>query len=208
MSSSGPPSTRLLTTVLGALVALAVIGGAFALGRSTATDRTDAPPPATLSLDPVDVGFLQDMLDHHNQALVMATYVARNGDDPAVRNMAWNIVLSQSREAGQLDGLLRARGSAAGDPTRTVMAWMGMPSPLETMPGMASQDDLADLLNSTGADLDRRFLELMLVHHQGGLHMADYAIEHGTDPNVVAMAERIVVSQKGEIGDIEQMLGQ
>lgn len=208
MSSSGPPSTRLLTTSLGALLALALVGGAFALGRSTAGDEGDRAVPATLSTDPVDVGFLQDMLDHHNQALVMSTYVARNGDDPAVRNMAWNIVLSQSREAGQLDGLLRARGSAAGDPTRTVMAWMGMPTPLEFMPGMASQTDLADLLNSTGPDLDRKFLELMLVHHRGGLHMADYVIEHGHDPNVIAMAERIEVSQKGEIGDIEQMLGQ
>ena len=37
------------------------------------------------------------------------------------------------------------------------------------MPGMMSDAQMQDLTDATGADFDRLFVELMIVHHQGAL---------------------------------------
>ena len=46
------------------------------------------------------------------------------------------------------------------------------------MPGMATEEELAELRGLTGTAFDVEFLRLMIRHHQGGLEMAEYAAEH------------------------------
>ena len=49
------------------------------------------------------------------------------------------------------------------------------------MPGMATEDELANLRALSGTAFDVEFLRLMIRHHQGGLDMAQYAAEHADD---------------------------
>src|SRR5262249_721199 len=125
----------------------------------------------------VDVGFLQDMRWHHDQAVQMGLIMLDKpptAQDKVVRQLAREIVQSQQFETGVMAGQLRAWGQPEANESGTGMAWMGQPVPIDRMPGMASEAELQQLRDATGRAADILFLQLMTAHHEGGLHMASY----------------------------------
>ena len=66
------------------------------------------------------------------------------------------------------------------------------------MPGMATEDELANLRSLQGTAFDVEFLRLMIRHHQGGLEMAQYAAAHGETDVVRTLATSIADSQTAE----------
>ena len=178
--------------VLGVIVVALLIGGiGFVMGQ-----RVTRPPS-----DDVDVGFLQDMTDHHNQAVTMALLELTNGSDKVVLGFAREVLAFQRWELGKMDAYLEARNiePVDYDPNRPVMRWMGMGGTLATMPGMATEAQLDQLKNATGIAADRLFLTLMTEHHRGGLHMAQYAQEHASDPLIRNLAGVMARNQQSEI---------
>ena len=83
---------------------------------------------------------------------------------------------------------------------------MGDPTPLEEMPGLATDEQMKQLQQSRGAVADALFARLMIAHHKGGVHMAGHAAMHGTNDEVRLMAEAMVKAQTGEIADLEKQL--
>ncbi len=65
---------------------------------------------------------------------------------------------------------------------------------------------MKQLQNATGRDSDILFLQMMTRHHQGGLHMADYAAKHAKDPNIRTLASSMAQAQRGEIIDYANAL--
>jgi uncharacterized protein (DUF305 family) len=179
------------------------------VGRLAAPDP--APPAATapagtlIEVDPVDVGFATDMLDHHQQALQMGLLAEDKATTTPVKALAVKMVAGQQMESGRFIQYLEERGRRQGDPDREVMRWMGMPLPRHEMPGLASQAEMLALTNATGGDVDRLFLDLMLRHHEGGLHMAEFAAEHGRNEPLRDLAARMVVMQRREIADMTSL---
>jgi uncharacterized protein (DUF305 family) len=155
----------------------------------------------------VDVGFLQDMHWHHDQAVQMALiYLSDTGIDPALRQEAQEILVGQNQEIGLMIQMLRDFGKAETNETDTAMAWMGDPTPLESMPGMASQAQLDALGQASGAGADQLFVQLMVAHHQGGIHMADDAAQHANESSVRDLARQISGGQAEEITEMQQLL--
>jgi uncharacterized protein (DUF305 family) len=155
-----------------------------------------------------DVGFLQDMADHHEQAVRMALLITGKDDvSPITHSFAVDVIASQRYELGVMDAQLRDADEERGAPGREVMAWMDMGVPFDEMPGMATQASLNELASATGADADALFFRLMIEHHRGGIHMAEYAEEHGGD-DVRDLAERIVFAQEKEIREMERAQAQ
>jgi len=74
------------------------------------------------------------------------------------------------------------------------------------MPGMMSGTQMQQLTDATGADFDRLFLQLMIVHHQGAIEMSDTEIAQGSNPAALALAESIKTSQAAEIAEMQQLL--
>ena len=165
--------------------------------------RTAAPPSSA-----VDEGFLQDMSDHHDQAVEIALLGASRATDPVVRDFATEVLLFQRRELGLFQAYQQERGimPAEYDPDRTSMAWMDMAQPLSTMNGMASEEQLDALAEATGTDFDRMFLELMQTHHVGGAHMAEYAAEHAADAKIRTLADRMARNQRAEANEYQGVL--
>ena len=79
---------------------------------------------------------------------------------------------------------------------------MNEPTPIDRMPGLASEADIDKLLASTGTDADKLFVDLMTAHHQGGIHMAQYAAEHANEIEVRRLATSMVTGQTGEISEM------
>lgn len=129
----------------------------------------------------VDVGFLQDMLDHHDQAIVLAKTLQGAGGTPDVEHYANEIVATQMFENGQMLAWLEGWDLTYGDPERRAMAWMGPGFPVSGMPGMAPEEDVQRLNQLEGRPADELFIRLMIAHHRGGIGMAEFARRHGED---------------------------
>jgi len=140
----------------------------------------------------------------YQQALEMASIAAEKASDPDVRSFAREILTFQAYENGYMEALLEDWGQWPYPQDRTAMAWMDMSSKPSEMPGMQSVADIAAMQEASGSDFDERFIKMMIDHHRGGIHMADYAAEHAEDPRVRDLATRIVTQQNGEIADFQR----
>ena len=74
------------------------------------------------------------------------------------------------------------------------------------MPGMMTDQQMSQMTAATGAEFDRMFLEMMIIHHQGAVQMAETEISEGTNPDAKALAESIKTSQTKEIATMQQLL--
>lgn len=181
------------------LVALCVLAGLLGwFGHAAVADR----PPGTTS---VDVGFLRDMSDHHDQAVQLAFLVLANGSEPAVKGLATDVIASQRYEIGLMEARLRDWGHDRGTPDRSAMAWMGMPTAVASMPGMVDPADIKALTEASGRDADALFLRLMTGHHEGGVHMGQYARTRAQTERVRRLARIIATAQTIEIFEMEQL---
>ncbi|MET0146057.1 MAG: DUF305 domain-containing protein [Ilumatobacteraceae bacterium] len=185
--------------VVALLVATALIAGmaTWLVVDANAGEKTSA----------VDVGFLQDMRVHHEQAVDMAfRYLQLPDTDPALRTVARSIVFGQGIDIGRMIQLLRDMGAPEAAETDEAMAWMGMPTTQADMPGMATEDQLAELSAASGATADQLFAQLMVAHHEGGAHMAEVAADEAANPKVRSMAESMVEGQRGEIAELQRLV--
>jgi uncharacterized protein (DUF305 family) len=173
-------------------------GIGYYFGDSSATPKTNK----------VDFGFLQDMRYHHDQAVQMAYFYQTSVSDPHPRLniIAEEILLSQQLENGRMVQLLRSFREVEANDTGTAMAWMGHAMPIDEMDGLASQSELDSLAAASGDDASRIFATLMIKHHNGGVAMANYAIEYGSNSDVINMAKSMVTGQQAEVSQLQAIL--
>lgn len=182
-------------------IALAFLGGAAGYLVGVRTSEPDAAAET-------DTGFIADMTDHHDQAVEMALLALDRAEDPVVRSFAEEVLLFQRYELGRFRSIEERWGVQRPeyDPERLTMAWMGMPTPLSSMPGMASEEDLARLAAAEGSAFDLLFLELMAEHHRGGLHMSDVAATQAKDAEVRELAALMARNQRQEVAEYEALI--
>jgi len=177
------------------VVALVAAIGGWVLGERSAKEEAGG--------SAIDEGFAVDMRAHHQQAIEMSLAELGVGDDPVVVGFAREILVRQDVELGLLAAELDDWGVEVSSRPDTAMAWMGSPVPWREMPGLATEAQMADLRAASGAEADALFLELMVEHHRGGVHMASYAAEHGTSEDVRALARTMASTQAVEIEELE-----
>lgn len=155
----------------------------------------------------VDIGFLQDMREHHEQALAMSfLYLDLDDTNPGLRTVARSITFGQGIEIGRMIQMLRGFGASEVNEGDTSMTWMGMSAAAGSMPGMASREQIDALAATEGVEADELFVELMSAHHLGGVDMARFAMANASDPEVIALATSIVNQQQSEIIEMQRLL--
>lgn len=174
----------------------AVLFLAAALGYY-AGSRSDRPPGA----GSVEVGFLHDMIAHHEQALQLANVELERGADPAITTFAREILLFQAYEIGVMERQLEQWGYVR-DAQDFAMAWMGAKVRSDQMPGLATDAEMDALAEASGAETDALFIALMRDHHAAGVHMASVAAERTGDRFVREFAQRMARNQRIEIGEM------
>ena len=149
-----------------------------------------------------DVEFMQGMIAHHAQAIVMSRMAESHGANPQVLKLSNKIDQSQVPEIRIMQGWLNRYNQFAPDTS----SWHNM-----TMSGMLTAAQLNALDAARGVDFDRAYLRLMIQHHAGALKMVDdlfNAALAGQEVDVNVFANDIVTAQTVEIGIMQRLLTQ
>ncbi|MFI1583450.1 DUF305 domain-containing protein [Embleya sp. NPDC020630] len=152
-------------------------------------------PASAGAFNDADVMFAQMMIPHHEQAVEMAKEAPAKGADTEVKKLAATIEAAQAPEIKLMKGWLTTWGK----PTSA-------PGGMNHGGGMMSEADMTAFKASTGADFDRRFLTMMIEHHNGAIAMAETELAQGVDPAARKLAEQIKSSQAAEVQQMRQML--
>jgi len=134
-------------------------------------------------------GFIEHMIPHHQEAIDTAGEVLeRGGTTPEVRELMNNIITAQTAEIAEMKN------------------WY------ETWYGTAYEDDgkykpmMRELTNLSGAELDRVFLEDMIVHHMGAIMMARSVQPHVEHEEISELTQNVVTTQSAEIAQMKTIL--
>ena len=195
------PRTRWLA---GGLIGVVVGAVVLAVGAAASVALREPPPDPALST--VDVGFLQDMIDHHRQGVEIADAYLTANPDGAAAPFAQEVERFQRRDIGRMNDWLRAGGATPGAADRQAMTWMGMGTTVATMPGMQLPARLEQLANASGERADRLFFDIMSDHHRGAIHMAEYASSNGANDVVREFAAKVATGQRAEIVEYAQAI--
>lgn len=148
---------------------------------------------------PADVNFVQMMIIHHAQAVVMSDWAPTQAASPALKILARRIALSQRDEITLMQHWLEERhlpvpdplhmlspaeqaasdsalhhGAVAGMPGMKMPGMPSMTAPNDTTPvmhGMLTPAQMRALKAAHGKEFDRLYLTGMIMHHQGAVDM-------------------------------------
>lgn len=151
--------------------------------------------------DSPEVTFAYDMGSHHSQAVEMAVKIRDRTTDPELRILTIDIMLTQQAQLGQMQGWLAAWRQPFASP-KPVMGGQGQ------MMGMATLEQVYALDTLPVAEAEISFLQLMIRHHQGGIAMAKQVLSQTNRPEVLQLANAIVISQQSEISYMKDLLRQ
>ncbi len=157
-----------------------------------------------------DVFFMQGMISHHAQAIVMAKWAPTHGASAAVQTLCARIINAQTDEIGLMQTWLRDRHQRvpAAVPAPMPMKMNGMVMDM-MMPGMLTDDQMKQLDAARGSEFDRLFLVFMIQHHNGAVSMVKdlFATEGaGQDELTFKFASDVNVDQTTEIARMKKLL--
>jgi uncharacterized protein (DUF305 family) len=157
-----------------------------------------------------DVHFMTGMIPHHAQAVLIAGWAASHGARADIRILCERIVVAQRDEIELMQTWLRDRKLPVppADAKRMRMTMNGVEHDM-LMPGMLTDEELAELDKARGSDFDRLFLAAMIRHHQGAIAMVDEleaAPGSRQDEVVFRFSSDVYADQTTEIERMEKML--
>ena len=208
-----------MKTVSGPALAAGLFAAALAAGCATTASSTRVPAAAAAAPQPgelppytqADVDFMSGMIAHHAQALVMAGWAPSHGARKDVAILSERIVVGQRDEIELMQTWLRDRGLPVPDATKTRHT-MRMPNGVVhdmLMPGMLTDEEMAELDRARGPEFDRLFLLGMIKHHQGAIDMVETlfkAYGAAQDEAVFRFANDVYADQTIEIDRMNKML--
>ena len=193
------------------LVILTFLMGDFAFADNAPIIQPGAPGENSKKLDPetatsiamtshidADIKFLQGMIVHHQQAIVMSKLAGKRTNNKTIIDLANRIDLSQVDEINFMESWLSSRNKNAHEMNHKDHMHM-------SMSGMATPAQIESLKNSNSTDFDRLFLQLMIKHHDGALDMVDELKKYPGSANDQLLNEFVSDLINDQAVEIERM---
>ena len=203
-----------MRTRLGAVAMLAAaaitVAGCGGASRASDVDQHNA----------ADVEFAQEMIPHHQQAVMMAEMVQRRGASGQLEDLAERIESAQEAEIDQMAALLDEWGEET--------SWRGHMRGMHRMHGWGPADGWGPMMGGPGradgwgpmmrgrasgpvgrlhrAGFEQMWLTMMIAHHRVALRMTATEQADGESPELVAMAAEMEKVQRAEIAEMRAML--
>jgi uncharacterized protein (DUF305 family) len=154
-----------------------------------------------------DVKFMQGMIHHHSQALLMVAMISTHTKTPELIAMGQKIQLSQSGEITSMKQWLTARKQDV--PMLNADGTVMNHGDMAMMPGMLTADQMNALGAARAAKFDELFLTGMIQHHKGALKMVADLREAGggKEPNIGDFLNGVDNDQRAEIVRMYGLLG-
>lgn len=176
-------------------LALALAAGACSSDRALAPEPrfavTIASGPApTKAQAKYEIGFLQDMIDHHMMAVMTAELCVEKAVHKELRALCRDIIAAQSAEIEQMQGWLQE--------------WYGIRYEPRMTRGMQKEVDRLAALS--GAEFEIAFMEMMIEHHSRAISEAERCVERAYHPELVELCKGIIATQAAEIEQMERWL--
>jgi len=203
------------------LVALSLVAGCGAsIQRGAAGDAPKDSPPASVAqpkaemvsrpTNDADVRFMSGMIPHHAQAVLIARWAPSHGASESVRLLCERIVVAQRDEIALMQTWLHDHHQTVPPANATHMKMMmnGMEHDM-LMPGMLTDEQLAELDKARGREFDRLFLTAMIRHHEGAITMVDelnHSYGAAQDDVVFRFSSDVYADQTTEIDRMQRML--
>lgn len=204
----------LMAVTLMATLALAACGDSAPSSDSASTSGAPAATPAQspeattviTHSDPAphnadDTMFAQMMLVHHQGAVNMSRLAAERAQNPQVKKLAAQIEEAQGPEIERMTQWLQAWDEPVESGDHAHMHDDSM-----LMNGKTHEQVMTELGGLTGTAFDKAFLEAMIPHHEGAVTMSQDVLKTSQNPDVTALAQTIIDSQKTEIAQMKSML--
>lgn len=195
------------------LATLAIAGGAiwYFVAAKQATDKaeqqaTTASETATaddnkfanLTGEAYDEAYIADMIAHHEGAVNMAELAGGAAERQEIKDLSQAIVKTQSQEMAQMrtwqtdwgyEITMGGHGSHGGQANAMSGEMMDMG---------------AELNNLTGTAFDKKFIELMIEHHEQAIAMSKYADTNASRQEIKDLARNVITAQEAEIAQMKQ----
>ncbi len=155
-----------------------------------------------------DVQFMQGMIHHHHQALLMVAMIPTHTTSEQVIALGKKIDISQTVEIQSMKNWLTDRHQDVPMIMDDGSAMMGQMD-MAAMPGMLTPAQMKALDAARGANFDELFLTGMIQHHKGALTMVrDLRAAGGAqEPNIGAYISGVDNDQQMEIVRMYGLLG-
>jgi uncharacterized protein (DUF305 family) len=200
-----------------AVLLVAVWGMGFVVGRNThATDESSAGMSTSgdnmgsmmngggtmgshmmSSLDeegkPFDLQFIDQMIPHHEGALMSSEHMISNSKRPEMRQLYENIQKSQSE---QIEQMQEWREEWYGDAAGQLSEMMGDGQTGSIMGNGMMDGSMQGMMG--GNALDAMFLKMMIPHHQMAVDMSNEALSKAEHPELRDLAQKIRDEQSSE----------
>jgi uncharacterized protein (DUF305 family) len=157
-----------------------------------------------------DIAFMTGMIPHHAQAVIMGGWAPSHSARSDVAILCARIVVGQTDEIRSMQQWLSDRGQPVPDATSTRMRMKmnGVEHDM-LMPGMLTDEEMAELDKARGPEFDRLFLLGMIKHHQGAIDMVNdlfKAYGAAQDDTIYKFASDVFADQSIEIEVMRKML--
>lgn len=150
---------------------------------------------ATAPYAPYDLRFMDDMIMHHEGAIMSARMMISQSDHPELRDLARRIITGQQAQVDQMRAWIRQwyPGKDAGP--------VGMGSGSGGMMGGGMMGGMMG-----GDTSDHMFLRMMIPHHQIAIDMSRDALAQAQHPLLKGLARSIIRDQSAQITEMEGYL--
>jgi uncharacterized protein (DUF305 family) len=175
------------------IAAVTMVAGLVAVGAAGAS---------VVTVSKTDAAFARQMTMHHSKAIELAKVAIEEGEHKAIKATARNIVNSQKRE---IDRLMKIADHRDIPPSAT-HGQTQMMEDLDTLGLTMKQSGVSmEMGPLSGADpFDRKFIDMMVPHHQGALLMARVELRRGKVGRLRQIASSIVEAQAKEIRQMNE----
>lgn len=170
----------------------AVLAGGVALlaacGANSGMDHTGGAHSSGTTAE-YDQTFIDGMVPHHLAAVDMAKVAQEKGEHPEIKQLANDIITSQSKEIDQLKAWRKSWYGSEAIPSGGAMHMGGMDT------------DLTKL--AAASPFDKAFIDAMLPHHLSAIEMATEAQTKAKHDEIKQLAKDIVAAQQREVDQMK-----
>jgi uncharacterized protein (DUF305 family) len=154
---------------------------------------------------PYDQRFLDEMIVHHQGAIMSAEMMIGRSARPRLRDLAHRIITGQQQQIHQMRAWRQQWYPHAGPlpmdmgPMIRMMGMMGGGM-------MGGSNGMMGGSMMGGTQVNRMFLRMMIPHHQLAIDMAQDALTNAQHPALKGLAQAIIRVQSAEITEMEGYL--